>query len=446
MVRIAASFIGAAVAFSSVVSAAPTVARRQGDLNVALPTPAAGGAEPGLDQINLNGVNTDVAVDPSLGNPSVQIPTATDSVPLPPPVETVAPQPQAPPPVAPPVSVPSWPQQQPGWPQYGSGSVNWHGDYNGCVEQCFVSHPAPPTVIQLPPSVGHGGVVVPPSNGEVIPPPSGQVIPPSGGEVVPPVGGGNGVEHKVILEAVSGALRFVPAFVTAQVGETIVFLNMNGAHSIVSSAAILPCNATGEFDSGVLQAGGTFTHVVKDTEPQFFFSGVNGDCQAGMFGAINAATGLEGSPTTVNSLMPTWAQQNPDIAAALSATNNLAVNTGGLNWGGKVDVSQIPPELHGQVAGNVLFTRAVMGSNPDMIDSNNVFRPEGELIVPNDILASFSAADAGGYDTPAESENKTNDQASLNANNGDGSNGAGSIISSRVAVAGVALLAAMFMF
>jgi plastocyanin len=441
MVRIAASFIGAAVAFASVVSAAPAVMKRQGDITpiVAPPAAAGGGAEPGLDQIDLNGVNTDVAVDPSLGNPSVQVPTATEPVPLPP-VATEAPTViNTPPPVY--NTVPSWPeQQQPSWPQYGSGAVNWHVDYNGCVEQCFVSHPAPPTVIQLPPSVEHGGVMLPPSNGEVLPPVEGQVIPPQGEAQV-----GNGVEHRIVIEAVPGAARYVPAFVTAAVGDTITFINMNNAHSVVSSAAVLPCNATGEFDSGVLQQGGSFSHVVKDTEPQFFFSSVNADCQAGMFGGINVNTGLEGSPTTVNALMPTWAQQNPDVAAALSATNNLAVSTGGLNWGGKIDVAEIPSEFHGQVAANVLFTRAVMGTNPDMIDASNNLVAEGELIVPNDILASFAVANAGGYEMPAASED-TSGQAENLAANTDGSNGAGSIISSRVAVAGVALLAAVFMF
>jgi plastocyanin len=441
MVRIAASFIGLAVAFSSYVAAAPAVLRRQGDINVAVPAAA---GEGGLNTIDPN-VIPSVDVNGSLGN-SVELPseTAPPVVIETPPTETAPPVVvETPPPVVESTTIiQSMPPvvQQPSWPIYGSGSGGWQVSYTDCVQQCVVSHPMPATVVHIPPQEHQ----VPMSDGSV-------VVPSAGTEVAPQ--GSTGVTHDIVIEAAAGVLRAAPAFVKANQGDVVRFVFANGQHQIVESSVISPCNATvGGFDSGLQSAGGTFSFVVPDAAPRFFFSNVEGECAKGLFGGINAATGNEDSQTTVSSLMPKWAESNADIAAALDATSKLAVQTPGLNWGNSIDVKDVPTELHGQVAENVLFTRAMIARNPEMVDKTGQFNPTDEVVVPVDFATLISVANAGGYPTTATKDTTDAGEAPVAVNAAAAptdtatTDGAGSILSSRVAYAAVALIGALFMF
>jgi plastocyanin len=451
MVRIAASFIGLAVAFSSFAAAAPAVLRRQADINVAVPAVPAAAGEGGLNPIDPNAI-PNVDVNGSLGN-SVELPSETvpPVVTETPPAETVPPPAETAPPVVvetPPVVemttiIQSMPpvvhQTQPSWPMYGSGSGGWQVSYNDCVQQCVVEHPMPATVVHIPPPEHQ---VVMSKSGEVVVPPS------SGTEVA--AQGSTGVTHDIVIEAAAGVLRAAPAFVKANQGDIVRFVFANGQHQIVESSVIAPCNATvNGFDSGLQSAGGTFQFVVPDSAPRFFFSNVEGECAKGLFGGINAATGNEDSKTTVSSLMPQWASSNADIAAALDATSKLAVQTPGLNWGNSIDVKDVPTELHGQLAENVLYTRAMIARNPEMVDKTGQFNPTDEVVVPVDFATLISVANAGGYpDTTAVGEAPV---APVNAaaappTDTPTTDGAGSIMSSRVAYAAVALIGALFMF
>lgn len=439
MVRIATSFIGLAVAFSSYVAAAPAVLRRQGDINVAVP--AASGGEGGLNTIGGD-VIPSVDVNGSLGN-SVEVPSQT----APPVVIETPPTATAPPVVVetPPPVVESTTvihqTQQPSWPIYGSGSGGWQVSYSDCVQQCVVSHPMPGTVVHIPPQEHQ----VPMSDGSVV------VQPSAGTEVAPQAS--TGVTHDIVIEAAAGVLRAAPAFVKANQGDVVRFVFANGQHQIVESSVIAPCNATvGGFDSGLQSAGGTFSFVVPDSAPRFFFSNVEGECAKGLFGGINAATGNEDSQTTVSALMPKWAESNADIAAALGATSKLAVQTPGLNWGNSIDVKDVPTELHGQVAENVLFTRAMIARNPEMVDKTGQFNPTDEVVVPVDFATLISVANAGGYPTTATKDTTDAGEAPVAVNaaaaptDSPTTDGAGSILSSRAAYAAVALIGALFMF
>jgi plastocyanin len=439
MVRIATSFIGLAVAFSSYVAAAPAVLRRQGDINVAVP--AASGGEGGLNTIGGD-VIPSVDVNGSLGN-SVEVPSET----APPVVIETPPTATAPPVVVetPPPVVESTTvihqTQQPSWPIYGSGSGGWQVSYSDCVQQCVVSHPMPGTVVHIPPQEHQ----VPMSDGSVI------VQPSAGTEVAPQAS--TGVTHDIVIEAAAGVLRAAPAFVKANQGDVVRFVFANGQHQIVESSVIAPCNATvGGFDSGLQSAGGTFSFVVPDSAPRFFFSNVEGECAKGLFGGINAATGNEDSQTTVSALMPKWAESNADIAAALGATSKLAVQTPGLNWGNSIDVKDVPTELHGQVAENVLFTRAMIARNPEMVDKTGQFNPTDEVVVPVDFSTLISVANAGGYPPSASQDTTGSGEAPVAVNaaaaptDSPTTDGAGSILSSRAAYAAVALIGALFMF
>jgi len=298
----------------------------------------------------------------------------------------------------------------------------------------------PATVVTIPPQdhqvvmSGEGSVVVPPS---------------AGNEVAPQ--GSTGVTHDIVIEAAAGVLRAAPAFVKANQGDVVRFVFANGQHQIVESSVLAPCNATvGGFDSGLQSSGGTFQFVVPDAAPRFFFSNVEGECAKGLFGGINAATGNEESETTVKSLMPKWAESNADIAAALSATSKLAVQTPGLNWGNSIDVKDVPTELHGQLAESVLFTRAMIARNPEMVDKTGQFNPTDEVVVPVDFATLISVANAGGYpanDVSGEGEAPVAANVIAGPNDSEPTtDGAGSIMSSRVAYAAVALIGALFMF
>lgn len=454
MVRIATSFLSVAVAIAA-VSAAPAV-KRQGEITPVVPA-AQGSGEGGLNSIDPNAIPS---VDPNgtIGG-TVDVPEQTVPVEAPPvvvstPVESAPPVVYTQPPV-----VESTPVLQTVGvshstvvlPIYGSGSVGggWHQSYLECVEQCQAEYPTPPTVVVIPPSSHNGQVVI---GGEstimsgestVV---SGGVNTVPSGEVSGQVSSSTGVTHEIVVEPVAGALHFVPAFVKAAVGDAVHFTVMNGVHSIVQSTAILPCNATGSaFNSGQLTAGKDFTQVISSTDPIFFFSDVGADCQSGLFGGINANTGNEDSQTTVDGILPQIASSNPDVAAALSVTNKFAEQTPGLNWGGKIETKDIPANLQNQLVANVLFTRNVMGTNPDMFAKDGSFTPAGEMIVPTDTLQLFAIANAGGYkdvtpDVAPEAQNvaAAADQAPTG--------GSATTVVSRVAVAGVALLAAMFMF
>jgi len=215
MVRIATSLIGAVIALSSVlVSAAP--AKRQ-DIPVAVPEAGAGAASPsdgGLNQIDLNGVNTQ---DPngSLGG-TVDIPSSNETVPVPPAETTPAPPPPAETvPVPPPAETPPPAQHTPEtvpppahqtWPMYGSGSVDWHMDYNSCIQTCVETHPSPASVVTIP---AHE----PPAGGEASPPPSGGA---SNTDATP-----SGTVIEILVEPSNGVFHVVPAFVPAAIGDTV---------------------------------------------------------------------------------------------------------------------------------------------------------------------------------------------------------------------------------
>ncbi|KAH7100777.1 hypothetical protein BKA62DRAFT_639508 [Auriculariales sp. MPI-PUGE-AT-0066] len=400
MVRIATSFLSAAIAFAA-VSAAPAVVRRQGEITPVVPiaqgSVAESSGEGGLNSIDPGAIPS---VDPNgtIGG-TVDVPQQTapveESVPVvestpvesAPPVYTQPPVVESMPPVLETVGVS---HSTVVLPIYGSGSSNggWHQSYLECVEQCQVENPTPPTVVVIPPS-SHGQVVLPPSGESTVISGEGTVMSgdvntvPSGEVSTPPQASTTGVTHEIIVEPVAGALHFVPAFVKAALGDAVHFTVMNGEHSIVQSTALLPCNATGSaFNSGSLSAGKDFTQVISSTDPIFFFSDVGTDCQAGLFGGINANTGNEDSATTVDSVLPQIAGTNPDVAAALSVTNKFAASTPGLNWGGKIETKDVPADLQNQLVANVLFTRNVMGTNPDMFAKDGSFTPAGEMIIP----------------------------------------------------------------
>lgn len=465
MVRIASSILGVAVVFSGLSRAAPT--KRQditpvvaapaaggditpvvaapaaggdispvvpvvaGDITPAVPAAGAGAADGSLSSIDLSGVDTNVPqASGSLGN-SVEFPTAVSTVDA---TSTSVAYTSTSstvmatetPVVIPPVSS----GNSYNYPIYGSGSSGWQSNYNTCVQTCFAQYPPPPTTVSLP-SVEQA---------------------PISGSVSSGSSSGSGTVWNIAVAPVKGVFRFVPPFVNAAPGDTIRYTWANGPHTVTQSSGLTPCNATvAGFVSGKQEAGFTFDQAVNDTAPVWFFCSVAKHCASGMFGAINAPTGGADSNTTVAALMPQWAAANADIASAWNATSVLAASTPGLTWGDKIDLGSVDPALHAGIAQSILYTRAVIAENKDMVGADGVFRPQKDLKLPADVSALLADADSG---SPAGAQNAATgagptaaaDAQAAAASQAPETNGAGSIVSSRAAVAAVALLAALLAF
>lgn len=311
-------------------------------------------------------------------------------------------------------------------PSYGSGSVSWESTYNSCVQTCMASYPPPPTVISLPPSSSYSA---PPSVEE------GSSSPSSDSEV----SSTGATTWKIVVAPKKGVLRFVPFSVNAKPGDILQFTWGAGPHTVTQSSGEAPCNATlSGFKSGSQNATFVFEQTVNSTDPIWFYCGIPTHCQKGMFGVVNPPT-LPGAPSSVEAMMPQWAASNPDIATTLAYTQNLTAGTSAAKWGSNIDVSGIDPMYHAGVANSVLLTRATIAANPDMVDENGVFRPTGNVKIPEDLSSFLDTTDAYGSsaDPPASSSS-----ASAAASPTATPNSASSVASSSFSVVAAFILVA----
>jgi len=96
----------------------------------------------------------------------------------------------------------------------------------------------------------------------------------------------------------NGALQYSPNNLAAEVGTSIEFDFFPKNHTVTQSSFADPCHPLdGGFFSGFVPTkesppGTSFTIVVKDTKPIWYYCGqtTGNHCQAGMVGAINAPT------------------------------------------------------------------------------------------------------------------------------------------------------------
>ncbi|KZT59813.1 hypothetical protein CALCODRAFT_408225, partial [Calocera cornea HHB12733] len=87
-----------------------------------------------------------------------------------------------------------------------------------------------------------------------------------------------------------GVLRYIPYAINASVGDTISWQWHAGPHTVTKSSEATPCNKTldNPFASGQQNASFVFNQVINDTSPIFYYCGVPGHCEKGMFGIVNA--------------------------------------------------------------------------------------------------------------------------------------------------------------
>ncbi|KAI0374808.1 hypothetical protein BV20DRAFT_394676 [Pilatotrama ljubarskyi] len=255
---------------------------------------------------------------------------------------------------------------------YGSGSTNWGGSgYNDCVQQCIASYGSPPSSWSPPTNTDSGD-----SSGSK----------------------GTGTTHTVIVAPTQGVLRYVPFAVNASVGDTVMFMWGANNHTVTKSSQLEMCNKTSDkpFASGEQNKPFTFTQVVNDTNPTFFYCGTPGHCQKGMFGMINPPSNFN-APTSVSQMMGGMVSNSSDMAAMMAYTNQMTQgNDKAANWGANIDMAQMPEWSHSLVLENVMYTRAFLGANKEVlqedgsIDLNSHGAP---LSLPTDMANVNNAVD-----------------------------------------------------
>jgi len=255
---------------------------------------------------------------------------------------------------------------------YGSGSSSNVNSLDSCVQQCMARF--------NPLNSGNGNL-----------------MPPSSTENVGSVGGG--ATHTVIVAPSQGVLRYVPFAINASVGDTISFQWRANNHYVARSSALHPCNGTQDatfFNSGKQNTSFTFTQVVNDTAPIFYFCATGTHCQQGMFGIINPPTSLV-SDTTLGSMITDLAANNSGLSNAWQQTNMKTAGTDAFGWGSNLDMAQMPDWSHPLMAENMLYNRQVFAANPEVMGENgeiNMGNLRGPMSVPPDLDIAALAATA----------------------------------------------------
>jgi plastocyanin len=316
-------------------------------------------------------------------------------------------------------------------PSYGSGSSSWNngnnGGYDSCVQQCVAQYGSPSNMYMPPPSST--------SN--------------SGSS-------GSGKTHTVIVAPSQGVLRYVPFALNASVGDTVMFMWGANNHTVTKSSELALCNKTSDqpFASGEQNKSFTFTQVVNDTNPTFFYCGTPNHCEKGMFGIINPPSAYM-QAGSASMMMPSLASQYPSTQAAMSYTSNVTSNqSSAASWGMNIDMSGMPSWSQQYTADNLLYTQAVMAMNPDMVSNGALdlsSMGSQPIMLPTDVAAALASNNANNstssYGSSASSSPSGSSSASSPSTSpvaASSKNGAGVLSSPRVAVAVVAVVAAFF--
>lgn len=301
-------------------------------------------------------------------------------------------------------------------PMYGSGSSKG-GDggsgYQSCMQMCAASYGVP--------TMASSTWSAPPATTTAA--------------------SGSGCTHTVIVAPTQGVLRYVPFALNASVGDTIAFVWNANTHTVTKSSELAICNKTSDmpFTSGVQNKSFVFTQKVNDTNTTFYYCGVPGHCQKGMFGIINPPNALMGSNATVSSMMPVMASNSSNMTAMVQYTQMVtANNTMAGNWGGNIDMNGMPPSSYQYMFENVMYTRTFLAANPEVLSADGVIDLSSAgttpLIVPNDITAAAtnSSTSSGSPTSGSPTAGATGSSPSPASTGGARSLGSSSILVSAV--------------
>ncbi|KAF8590557.1 hypothetical protein K439DRAFT_1508285 [Ramaria rubella] len=320
---------------------------------------------------------------------------------------------------------------------YGSGSSSWGGSgYDSCVQQCAASY-APPPATWTPPtstqdsSDSYGGSA-----------------------------GNNGVTHTIIVAPTEGVLRYVPFSTNASVGDTVSFQWGAGPHTVTQSSALEVCNKTsapGAFASGMQNKSFVFNQVINNTNPIWFYCGVPGHCEKGMFGGINIGqadpTGSSDSYMPLSDMMSNITSMSSDMQTLWGYTKNQTGSDAyANNWGMSTNCAGMTPDAMMQTAENVMYMQTLIAKNPQAVTGGKfAVNDASSLVIPADFQAALSSSSpdaapsvaAAAAASAPSSSSATSSTASPPATTSTKS-GAGSIASSSIAVGLVAIAATFF--
>ncbi|KAK0210711.1 hypothetical protein DFS33DRAFT_1378699 [Desarmillaria ectypa] len=306
---------------------------------------------------------------------------------------------------------------------YGSGSQNW-GSYDNCVQQCIASFGGSAATYTAPTATSTAG------------------------------SSGTGATHTVIVAPSQGVLRYVPFALNASVGDTVVFQWGANNHTVTKSSELAPCNKTSDrpFTSGVQIKDFTFSQVINDTNPLFYYCGVPTHCQKGMFAIINPPSAAMAS-TSVAGMMQGVAANSSSVKNYAAYTNNVTSGKPANTWGQSIDMAQLPSWAHEPVMENVLYTRNLLAMNPEVMKEDGSIdlstASSTPLMIPDDVAAALqnaaSASSSGSASSsPTAASGATSSAAASSpASSQSTHNGAGAMTSSKAFVA-IMLVAATF--
>lgn len=204
----------------------------------------------------------------------------------------------------------------------------------------------------------------------------------------------SGATHTVIVAPSQGVLRYVPMAVKAEVGDTIKFVWGANNHTVTKGSQLEPCNKTKDafFTSGTHDKGFTFTQVVNDTNPTFFFCNTPGHCQKGMFGIINPSNSF-GSPSCAKNMMPKMMKNSSTLASMNTYMNMMPTKSDAvMNWGNDMDMNGVPSWAQQSLGENIMYTRSFLAANPDVMDSTGKVdlskAGDAPFVVPKDLAVS----------------------------------------------------------
>lgn len=322
---------------------------------------------------------------------------------------------------------------------YGSGSSSWGGSgYDSCVQQCAASF-GQPSVTWTPSATQSSD---------------------SGSS-------GSGITHTVIVAPTQGVLRYIPFSTNASIGDTVSFQWGAGPHTVTQSSALEVCNKTSiptAFASGMQNKSFVFNQVVNDTKPIWFYCGVPGHCQKGMFGGINIGqadpTGSDSSSSTstsssympLSSMISNITSMSSDMTALWGYTKSKTSSDAyANNWGMSTDCSGMTPDAMMQTAENVMYMQTLIAANPKAVTNGKfAVTDANSLTIPPDLQQALATSTTNSTGNAASGSGSSAGSASsvsaapAAASTTAKPNGAGSLASPSVIVGLVAVVATFF--
>ncbi|GJJ12170.1 hypothetical protein Clacol_006411 [Clathrus columnatus] len=297
---------------------------------------------------------------------------------------------------------------------YGSGSTSWGNS------ECMAQFGTPPPTVTSPPSEEVSSTST---------------------------SSGAGATHTIIVAPSQGVLLYVPFATNASVGDTIEFKWGAGPHTVTQSSASEVCNKTANgFASGSRNAGSLYEvyesfplvdQTINNTDPIWFYCGIPGHCEKGMFGGININNVFPGSSSN-SSYMPMSSALNElaedsDVSAAWNYTKTVVGSNSSLsNWGMGINCAGLSDENKKSAVLNVLYSQSIMAMNPDVFQNGSV----------------VSTADISSLKLPKQFATTTNttQPAASSPSPSANANGVKSLLAPQYFVALVAVMASLALF